>query len=85
MDFYIKVFQTVVSVYILFNLMNVRYVDPTIRFLLIPSQGYSNWISKMYIPLSLHIITKLISLRKFVVYQIVLVHLRTFTKMDTSI
>lgn len=64
---------------------NVRYVDPTIRFLLIPPQGYSNWISKMYIPLSLHIITKLISLRKFVVYQIVLVHLRTFTKMDTSI
>lgn len=83
--FILKIFQTVVSVYILFNLMNVRYVDPTIRFLLIPSQGYSNWISKMYIPLSLHIITKLISLRKFVVYQIVLVHLRTFTKMDTSI
>lgn len=81
--FILKIFQTVVSV--LFNLMNVRYVDPTIRFLLIPSQGYSNWISKMYIPLSLHIITKLISLRKFVVYQIVLVHLGTFTKMDTSI
>lgn len=40
--FILKIFQTVVSVYILFNLMNVRYVDPTIRFLLIPSQGYSN-------------------------------------------
>lgn len=51
---YQRIFQTVVSVYIQFNLMNVRYVDPTIRFLLIPSQGYSNWISKMYIPLSLH-------------------------------
>lgn len=40
--FILKIFQTVVSVYILFNLMNVRYVDPTIRFLLIPPQGYSN-------------------------------------------
>lgn len=40
--FILKIFQIVVSVYILFNLMNVRYVDPTIRFLLIPSQGYSN-------------------------------------------